>query len=315
MSADLDLPEALGIGAEVVTRRRPFGRGRRGRSGRRWRQEQPTWAGFLLSGPFIMVALLLVIYPFVRLLVTAFGEPDGFGNITSYLENGANLHVLRITFMDAAIVTVIAVTFGAIVAWSLRTTRSRLMKTALLAAIFVPFWMGSVVKLYSFTVILERLGVVNRILIKLHIIHEPLNLLYNQLAVEIGMTYQMLPYAVLPLYVGFLSIDLDLIRAAESLGASRLHALRSVVVPLALPGTLATMTIVYVVSIGFYLTPVLLGGDTAPFTASLISQNIFQFYDLAGAAVSAIILLIGALLVILAGYLIVGKERLQRALG
>jgi ABC-type spermidine/putrescine transport system permease subunit I len=312
MSADLDVPEAVGLGAGVVTKRRGFaGRSR----AKRWRQEQPTWAGFLLSGPFIVAAALLIVYPFIRLLITAFGEPDGLGNFTSYFQNGANLHVLRITFMDAAIVTVIAVTFGSIVAWSLRTTRSRAMKMALLAGIFVPFWMGSVVKLYSFTVILERLGLVNRVLIKLHIVHEPLNLLYNQLAVEIGMTYQMLPYAVLPLYVGFLSIDLDLIRAAESLGASRIHALRSVVAPLALPATLATVTIVYVVSIGFYLTPVLLGGDTAPFTASLISQNIFQFYDLAGAAVSAVILLVGALIIISLGYLVVGKERLARALG
>lgn len=294
----------------MVTKRRPFIR----RSSR-WRQELPTWAAFLMSLPFIVAALLFVVYPFVRLLITAFGEPNGLGNFSSYFENGANLHVLRITFLDAVIVTVIAVALGSVVAWSLRTTRSHMMRTLLLAAIFVPFWMGSVVKLYSFTVLLERLGVVNRVLTKLHIIDSPLSLLYNQFAVVLGMVYQMLPYAVLPLYVGFLSIDLDLVRAAESLGASRIQALRTVVIPLALPATLATMTIVYVVSIGFYLTPVLLGGDTAPFTASLISQDIFQFYDLAGAAVSAVILLFGAMVVLLVGYLTVGKERLQRAIG
>jgi ABC-type spermidine/putrescine transport system permease subunit I len=145
-------------------------------------------------------------------------------------------------------------------------------------------------------------------------IAEPLDLLYTQTAVIIGMVYQLLPYAVLPLYVSFASIDLDLIQAAEGLGASRVRAIASIVTPLATPGILATATIVYVISLGFYLTPVILGGATSPFTATLISQNIFDFFDLAGASVSAILLLLGALIAVTLGYLLVGRERLRRAL-
>jgi ABC-type spermidine/putrescine transport system permease subunit I len=130
----------------------------------------------------------------------------------------------------------------------------------------------------------------------------------------VGMLYQLLLYAVLPLYVTFLSIDTDLVLAAESLGAQRGRALASVVIPLAIPGLLATSIIVYVIALGFFLTPVILGGATSPFTASLIAQDIFQFYDISGASVSAVILLVAALVVVGGGYRLVGKERLRRAI-
>jgi putative spermidine/putrescine transport system permease protein len=309
VTAELAVDRTDEAPSTLPTRRRSVGRRRK------WRQEQSAWSGLVLSFPFIVLAGAFIVYPFVRLVKTAIGEPNGVDNFKSFFHNSANLRVLRITFVDAAIVTVIAVALGALVAWSVRTTTSRAMKLLLLASIFVPFWMGSVTKLYAFTVLLERLGVVNRVLLDLHVIGQPLTLIYNQLAVEIGMVYQMLPYSVLPLYVGFLSIDLDLIYAAQSLGASRARALRTIVLPLALPSTLATVTIVYVVSIGFYLTPVLLGGVSSPFSASLISQDIFTFFDLPDAAVTAVLLLAGALVVITIGYLVVGKDRLRRALG
>lgn len=263
--------------------------------------------------PFIAVGLLLIIYPFVQLVIAAFGS-GGISNLSAFFDESANLYVLRTTFVDSAIVTVIAVACGAVLAWSLRVNQSRWNAFFVLAAVFVPFWMGSVIKLYSFTVILERLGLVNRVLMDLHLIQSPLSLLYNQPAVIVGMAYQMLPYAALPLYVGFLSIDLDLIRAAESLGAARVRALWTIAAPLALPSALATTTIVYIVSTGFYLTPILLGGATAPFSASLISQDIFDFYNVPGSAVSSIALLVGALVILLVGYKIVGRERLRKAM-
>jgi putative spermidine/putrescine transport system permease protein len=255
-----------------------------------------------------------VTYPFVQLVETGLGPPGGSRNISDFFSNSANLTVLRITFVDSAIVTVIAVCAGALIAWSLRTTRNRLMRFLLLSAVFVPIWMGTIIKLYAFTVLLERLGVVNTALQRLHLISTPLTLLYTQSAVVIGMVYQMLPYSVLPLYVAFLTIDLDLIGAAESLGASRARALWSIVVPLAIPGILATVTIVYVISLGFYLTPVILGGATSPFMSSVISQDLFQFADMISASVGAIALLIGALAVVSLSYLVVGKERLRRAI-
>jgi len=286
----------------------------RGRRRQRWRPEQSAWIGLALALPYILMLAVMVVYPFVRLTLTAFGPPHGRGNFVHFWDNRANLAVMRITFVDAAYVTVITVGIGTLTAWWLRTTQSRMMRLLILSAIFVPLWMGSVIKLYAFTILLQRLGAINLFLLKMGMIAEPLDLLYTQTAVIIGMVYQLLPYAVLPLYVSFASIDLDLIQAAEGLGASRVRAIASIVTPLATPGILATATIVYVISLGFYLTPVILGGATSPFTATLISQNIFDFFDLAGASVSAILLLLGALIAVTLGYLLVGRERLRRAL-
>lgn len=285
------------------------------RERRAWRPELGRGAGLGLSFPFIVLAVVLIVYPFIRLLTAAFGPPGGLSNLSTFLDNSGNLRTLRITFGVSAIVTLVSVAAGSIIAWSLKTTRSRLVRTVLLSSILVPFWMGSVIKLYAWTVLLQSRGVINRTLLALGVIDEPLNLLYNQLAVVLGMTHQMLPYAVLPLYVAFLTVDLDLVLAAESLGASRLRALRSVVLPLATPGVLATVTLVFVICLGFFLTPVVLGGFTAPFSASLIAQNIFVFYNLVGAAVTAVFLLAGAGVAIWVGIKVVGKERLRRALG
>lgn len=287
---------------------------RRGKK-RPWRPGLKTWQGLLMLTPFVVLVALFVVYPFIRLMMIATGEPDGLGNLVSFIKDGTNLRVMRTTFLIAGIVTVLSVAFGSLIAWSLKTSRSKWMKTALFAAILLPFWMGSVIKLYAWTVMLQSFGVINRFLMWAGIIDSPLHLLYNQFAVIVGMTYQMLPYSVLPLAVAFSTIDLDLLRAAQSLGASRMQAIRSVVIPLAIPGVLATVTLVYVISIGFFLTPVVLGGFTAPFSASLISQDIFDFFDLTGAAVTSVWLLAGGLLIVLIGYLLVGKERLRKAMG
>jgi ABC-type spermidine/putrescine transport system permease subunit I len=223
--------------------------------------------------------------------------------------------VLRITFVDSAIVAVVSVVLGAVIAWHVHATRHRSVRLLLVGALFVPFWMGSVVKLYSFTILLERYGLVNRALLDLHLISSPLSLIYNQFAVVIGMVYQLLPYAVLPLLVVFSTIDDDLLRAAQGLGASRIRAIRSVVIPLGLPGIVASATIVYVVGVGFFLTPVLLGGATSPFAASFMYDDIFSYYDFTSATVSALVLVAGAALILFVVSRLVGRNQIQRVLG
>jgi putative spermidine/putrescine transport system permease protein len=293
----------------------PLG-GRRSRTPalKAWQPEPSALTGLLLAAPFIVLIAVFVVYPFVRLVQTAFGPPAGLGNLGTYLANGGNLYALRTTFLDAAIVTGLSFGLGALLAWSLRTTGSRLMRLLLLSAVFVPFWMGSVVKIYAFTVLLGRVGVINTFLMNVGIISEPLPLLYTQPAVVLGMVYQMLPYAVLPMFVAYSSIDMDLILAAESAGATRAQALLQIVLPLAAPGILATLIVNYVIAIGFFLTPVLLGGATAPFTASVIQQDLNTYSDLKDASIGGLLLLVGGIAAITLGYFLVGKERLRRAI-
>ncbi|TYC17589.1 ABC transporter permease [Actinomadura syzygii] len=288
---------------------------RRPTRARGWQSTFSGLTGLGLIAPFLVVAGVFILYPFVELLRTAFGEPDGFGNFSDFFHSPAARRTLWTTCLTSLIVTVIVVSVGAVLAWSLRATKSRLTRMAIALAVFVPLWMGAVMKIYVFTVLFERFGVVNRTLTWLGVIDEPMHLLRTQFAVVAGMVYQMLPYAVLPLYAVYVTIDMNLIQAAESMGASRTRALRDVVAPLALPGLLASTVIVYVICIGYYLTPVLLGGATAPFTASLIADDIFNLFEPAQAAVASVLLLVVAGLVILGGLRLVGKERMRRAIG
>ncbi|WUI02543.1 ABC transporter permease [Spirillospora sp. NBC_00431] len=292
-----------------------IGRRTRARQAKGWQSTFSGLTGLGLIAPFLVVAGVFIVYPFVELLRTAFGEPDGLGNFGDFFQSPAARRTLWTTCLTSLIVTVIVVGVGAVLAWSLRTTGSRLTRMAIALAVFMPLWMGAVMKIYAFTVLLERFGVVNRTLTWLGVIDEPMQLLRTQFAVVAGMTYQMLPYAVLPMYAVYVTIDLNLVQAAESMGASRIRALRDVVTPLALPGLLASTVIVYVICIGYYLTPVLLGGATAPFTASLIADDIFNLFVPQQAAVASVMLLIVAGLVILGGLRLVGKERMRRALG
>jgi ABC-type spermidine/putrescine transport system permease subunit I len=306
-----DSPVAVAPRRPALTRRPASG----GRPGRRWQPELSWRAGLGLVGPLAVMAGLFLVYPLIRLVIVAFGPPSGAGNFSSYFRQSANLTVLRVTFVDSAIVAVVSVALGAVVAWHVHSTRHRSFRLLLVGALFVPFWMGSVVKLYSFTILLERYGLVNRTLIDLHLISSPLSLIYNQFAVIIGMVYQLLPYAVLPLLVVFSTIDEDLLRAAQGLGASRIRAIRSVVLPLSLPGIVASATIVYVVGVGFFLTPVLLGGATSPFAASFMYDDIFSYYNFTSATVSALVLVVGAGLILFIVSRLVGRNQIQRVLG
>ena len=284
------------------------------RNRRNWSPQPSAWVGLLLATPFLLMLVFYVIYPFVRLLQTALGDPADWSNFGFFFSNSANVLVVQITFRDAAIVTLIDVVAGGLLAWALKSTHSKLMRFALLSAIFVPFWMGSVVKIYAFTALLGRAGIINSLLLNAHIIKSPLHLLYTQPVVVAGMVYQMLPLAVLPMYVAFSSIDTDLIIAAEGLGASRARAILDVVLPLAVPGIFATLSINFVLALGFYLTPVLLGGLTSPFTATLIQQDLFTYSDFPDASIGGLMLLVGGIASVTLGYFLVGKERLRRAI-
>jgi ABC-type spermidine/putrescine transport system permease subunit I len=285
-----------------------------GRARGSWSPELSRSTGAILAAPFLVMLALYVVYPFVRLVQVAFGPPDGLANLTRFFGSPANLNVLVVTFRDAAIVTLLVLLTGGILAWTLRTTKSRIMRSVILLAVFVPLWMGSVMKIYAISVLLGREGIINSTLQALHITSAPIGLLYTQVAVVLGMTYQLLPYALLPLYVAFLSVEQDLLLAAESLGASRVRSLVNVLVPLSVPGILAAMIINFVLALGFYLTPILLGGATQPFTATFIQSSLFDYADIPGAAIGGLVLLAGGALSVVAGYLLVGKERLRRAI-
>ena len=155
----------------------------------------------------------------------------------------------------------------------------------------IPFWTSLLVRTYAWLVLLQRRGLVNTALQDLGVLNEPLALMYNATGTTIGMTHIMLPFLVLPLFASMQRIDRDLLKAAAALGGSPGFVFWRVFFPLSLPGLTAGALLVFVLSIGYYVTPQLLGGGSTVMIGQLIQRNIELFSSWgAASAVSTVLL-------------------------
>jgi putative spermidine/putrescine transport system permease protein len=168
----------------------------------------------------------------------------------------------------------------------------------LLIAVLLPFWSSLLVRTFAWQVLLRDTGVINRFLLDLGLISEPLTLIRTTGGVIIGMSHILLPFMVLPMYAVMRRIDPEYGRAAANLGASPLSAFLRIFLPLSLPGVLAGSLLVFVLALGFYITPALLGGLRDQMISQLIVQQIQQRLDWGfGTAMS--VLLVGITLAVL----------------
>ena len=284
------------------------------RTDRGWRPEMPAWTGPLLALPLIVMVAVFVVVPLVGMVAGSVGDGFDFSAYAAFLESAAQRKALVVTFRDSLIITALALVIGSVVAWNLRVTTSRALRVVLWTAVAIPFLMGVVIKNYAMSIILQSNGVLSRIWEWLPFTEGRINLMYTPTAVVIGILYSLLPFGIMALVVAFRSIDPELVRAAESLGASRTRALLSVILPLGAPGILAAGALIFMLSIGFYVTPVMLGGAESPFLATLIQRQIFVMYDNQGASASGTILIVAAVVVLVVAFAIVGTRRLKRAM-
>ena len=283
---------------------------------REWRREPATAVGLLLLAPAVLLLVALFVVPIVRIIWQALAEPTfGLDRFREFWASPAPRRALLTTLRISGLVTLLCTLLSVLVAWELHSTRSRLVRVVLWSAALFPLWTSGVVRNYAFTIILQRRGVLNTGLLSLGIIGEPLTLLYTEAAVVMGIFYTMLPYAILPVYASFATLDAELVPAAESLGASRLRAIVDVVLPLAAPSIFAAAAIVFVISVGFYITPILLGGPHSPFLATFVDIQIYRLFDFPGAAATASILFFTAFIIVGGAWRAVGLERIRRVLG
>ena len=286
-----------------------------GQPERAWRNDPTAAVGVLQLAPALVLLLLFFVVPILRIFWVALTDPtlslDRFGE---FFASPAARRALLTTLRVSAIVTVLATLIGLVVAWELRTTTSKWKRAALWLATLFPLWTSVVVRNYAFTILLQRKGILNTALISTGIIDEPLSILYTDVAVVLGMLYTMLPYAILPIYASLVNLDTSIVSAAESLGASRPRAVRDVVLPLIAPSVFAAAAITFVVSVGFYITPILLGGPDSPFLATFIDQQLFSLYNFPAAAATASILFLTAAIVVGFAWRIVGFEQIRKAL-
>jgi putative spermidine/putrescine transport system permease protein len=200
------------------------------------------------------------------------------------------LQVILATFKVSALVTMVCLALGYPLAYVLATRRPRTAQL-LMIIVVLPFFTSIIVRTYAWMVLLGRNGIVNQYLMALGFSDKPLLLLYNQGGVVIGMSYVLLPYMVLTVYSVMRSIDPRLVRAAHSLGASRLQAFRRVFLPLSLPGIAGGTLLVFILSLGFFITPALMGGPGDMMIAMLIEREVEITLNWSFASALAVILL------------------------
>ncbi|MDO9499156.1 ABC transporter permease [Falsiroseomonas sp.] len=249
----------------------------------------------MLALPALLLLGVIFIWPLLRLLSmsVADGTLDQFEKAAL---DDLYVMVLYESMEIAVLVTVICLALAyPVAAWLAQAGR-----TGFILGMFfllLPFWTSILVRTYAWMVLLGRNGVINRTLRDWGWIEFPLPLLHNLTGVLIGIVHVMLPYMVIPIYAALLRIDPDLRRAAEGLGAPAWRAFLRVTLPLSLPGVFAGCALVFVITLGFFITPALLGGGQVMMIAMLIEQQVREFLDWNFAAALATVLLAATLVI------------------
>jgi len=246
------------------------------------------WLLALLPG--LVFLLVFFLYPLLLIAFRSVTDP-GPHNYVTVLGDPVYRKVLGTTFRIAFITTLATMALGYPYAY-LMSRSSRGVAALMTGVVLMPFWSSLLVRTFSWTVLLQDTGLINTLLIHLRFISQPLSLIRTGLGVEIGMVHVLLPYMVLPLYATMSGIDRTLIAAAEGLGAAPRRAFRRIFLPLSLPGVYAGATLVFMLSVGFYITPSLLGDPGDAMLGEVIVNQVTHFGFGLGAALGMVLLIV-----------------------
>jgi len=258
--------------------------------------------------------VLMFFVPMVLFFVRTFMEFQGsvaefVAQARELLFSQPYLTALATTNWIALTVTLAVLLIGYPIAYYLTTATGPSVRVVVLA-IILPYFTSIIVRTFSWMVLLGEHGLVNDTLRAIGVISEPLPLMYNRLGVLIGMSYVLLPYMVLTLYAAMRGIDTSLLRAAEGLGASGFYTFRRVYFPLSLHGVLSGALIVYILSIGYFITPALMGGQHDIMVAMLIDRELEVAVDWPSAAMMSLSLLVVTLALYAIYYRVTDVRRL-----
>lgn len=267
----------------------------------------------LLLAPSLTFLLVLFVLPLAKVVVWSFVDAEtGSYTLDHYIyafTRPIYFQVILNTFRISLIITVLALLLGYPVAYLL----SRLPPgptNLLMILVLLPFWTSLLVRTYAWTVILQRRGPINELLLSLGLIDRPLQLVHNTIGVVVGMIHILLPFMILPLYSVMRGIDPTLLRAAQNLGAGPWRAFRRVFFPLSLPGVGAGCLLVFVLSIGYFITPALLGGLRDTFIAQLIEQQVNVILNWNFAAALAVSLFVTTMILLYLYNRLLGLHRI-----
>lgn len=267
------------------------------------RKERTTT--LIMQLPMTVWSILFIIAPFCLLAFMSFMTkgPLGIIKYTPTFENYKEIlnpvyaDVIKQSLVVAVWTTVLTVLMSYPLASFIAKLKSK-TSSLITVLLMLPLWVSGLVVLYSFVIILNNSGLINTILLQLHIIKQPLQLLYNNFAIVVGMIYMFLPFAVLPIYSSIEKLDPGLIEASKDLGAGPVRTFLKVTFPLTSPGAFAAVILTFIPCIGYYMVTDMLGGGTSMMVGNLI----YRQFTIArnwpfGAALSIVLALIIFLMV------------------
>ncbi len=273
--------------------------------------------GKLVLLPAFLWWALLLITPIALVLVSSFFRRGPFGGVVyeftldNYIRALDPLYVgvLVYSVQIASITTAICLLIGFPAAWFIATRANPRVRTALLILVVLPLLTNFLIRTYAWIVLLNREGVVNKTLQAVGLTDAPLSLLYNDFAVVMGLVYGYLPLMILPLYAALERINPDVREAALDLGARPLRILRTVTIPLVLPGIVAGCVFVFVPSLGNFPVPQLLGGGRRIMVGNLVNQQFLEARDWPFGATLALMLMVILMLLLVVQSRVLRRER------
>lgn len=253
------------------------------------------WGPVFAVAPLVILLLVIFVWPIAGIFESSFGEEEfSLASYSHALGSEVYRQIFYNTLEIAAVVTIGTILVSYPLAYVMATVSPSMVKV-LTFVVLLPFWTSALVRTTAWVILLQRRGVVNVGLEKVGLIDEPISFLYNFSGVLIGMIHVLMPFMVLPLYGAFRSIDGRLLQAAKGLGAGPWRSFMKVVLPLSAPGVAAGGLIVFMTSIGYYITPSLMGGPRETMISQQIAYHMQEQLDWGMASALAVILLVATL--------------------
>lgn len=254
-----------------------------------------------LTLPAIIAVFLVIVIPVGWLFSLSFLDSDGQLSLINYekmITYKSYLRVFKTTFNVSFLTTFLCIVVGYPLAYFLSQMPRKYVGLFMLT-VLLPFWTSLLVRTYAWLVMLQRNGLINNFAIDLGIWDAPVKLAHNLNGTLIGMVHIMLPFLVLPLYAAMRRIDRHALQAAANLGATPVQAFWQIFVPLSLPGVVAGSLIVFVLCLGFYVTPAVLGGGKVILVSMQITAILEDQFNWGAASALGVVLLVSTFAVLL----------------
>ena len=260
---------------------------------------------FLFTVPIVLYSILLILLPLVYIFIISFFKSDGYGGMVQIFTLQNYIQLLDIVYIKIfvkSITIALIVTFICILItypFALAVShKSKIIQKVLMTLVMVPFLTNSLIRMYGWIVLLRKSGVINSMLLEFNLIDTPLQLMYNNFGIIVGMVYTLIPFMILPIYNSVAAIDKTLLEASSDLGASKIKTFINIIIPQTKTALFNGSLMVFTPALGYFFIVDVLGGGKIMILGNLIKNQFLTARNWPfGAAISVFLLLITGIII------------------